>query len=228
MIANAVAEPEERARHLALAAEGPDAGVAAALDAAAERAAARGAPVAAGELFELAADATPSGSETQGRARRLSAATFHRLSGDGDRAAAILERLLAEAAPGSERADVLFAMVQGRRGDLGSIIGRCEEALADAGHDNRRRARILAFSSWMRLIAGDVAGALGDAREGLRSAQRVGDPVLVAPAIARVAMAELWALDITSGYSSAASSSSRKSTSRSSSTRARRSRSRAG
>jgi DNA-binding CsgD family transcriptional regulator/DNA polymerase III delta prime subunit len=199
MIANAVAEPEERARHLALAAEGPDAEVAAALDAAAERAAARGAPVAAGELCELAADATPSGSETQGRARRLRAATFHRLSGDGDRAAAILERLLAEAAPGSERADVLFAMAQGRRGDLGSIIGRCEEALADAGRDDRRRARILAFSSWMRLIAGDVAGALGEAREGLRSAERVGDPVLLAPAIARVAMAELWALDITPG-----------------------------
>jgi tetratricopeptide (TPR) repeat protein len=33
----------------------------------------------------------------------------------------------------------------------------------------------------------------------LRSAERVGDPTLMVPAIARVAMAELWALDITPG-----------------------------
>src|SRR5215207_1936984 len=199
LLANAVAEPEERARHLALAAEGPDVDVAAALDAAAERAAARGAPAAAGELCELAADATPPGSEAEGRGRRLRAATFHRLSGDRDRAAAILERLLAEAPPGSERADVLFALAEGRRGDLGSIIGRCEEALAEAGEDDRRRAQILAFSSWMRLIAGDVDGALIEARDGLRSAERLRDPALIVPAIARVAMAELWALDITPG-----------------------------
>jgi DNA-binding CsgD family transcriptional regulator len=199
LLASTVAEPEERARHLALAAEGPDAEVAAALDAAAEHAGARGAPAAAGELCELAADATPPGSEVHARGRRLRAATFHRLSGDGDRAAAILERLLAEAAPGSERADVLFALGEGRRGDLQTIIGRCEEALAEVGDDDRRRARILAFSSWMRLIAGDVDGALGEAREGLRSAERLGDPALIVPAIARVAMAELWALDITPG-----------------------------
>jgi DNA-binding CsgD family transcriptional regulator len=199
LLASAVAEPEERARHLALAAEGPDADVAAALDAAAEQAAARGAPAAAGELCELAAEATPPGSDEQRRASWLRAAIFHRLSGDGDRAAAILERLLAEAPGGSERSDVLFALAEGRRGDLGSIIGRCEMALAEAGGDDRRRARILAFSSWMRLIAGDVGGALGEARDGLRSAERLGDPALIVPAIARVAMSELWALDITPG-----------------------------
>lgn len=199
LLAAAVAEPEERARHLALAADGPDADVAAALAAAAERAAARGAPAAAAELCEMAADATPAGSEQQRRASRLRAAIFHRLSGDGDRAMAIVERLLAEAAAGSERADVLFALAEGRRGDSGSIIGRCEAALAEAGDDDRRRARILAFSSWMRLIAGDVEGALGDARDGLVSAERVADPALLAASIARVAMGELWALDITPG-----------------------------
>jgi hypothetical protein len=78
LLASAVAEPEERARHLALAAEAPDAGVAAALDAAAERAGARGAPAAAAELCELAADATPGGSPAEVRGRRLRAASFHR------------------------------------------------------------------------------------------------------------------------------------------------------
>ena len=58
-LAGAVSDLEERARHLALATEGPDEAVASELDAAAERAAARGATAAAAELFELAADLTP-------------------------------------------------------------------------------------------------------------------------------------------------------------------------
>ena len=50
-----VAGPEERARHLALAADGPDLAIAAALDQAAEAAVRRSAPDAAAELAELAA-----------------------------------------------------------------------------------------------------------------------------------------------------------------------------
>jgi DNA-binding CsgD family transcriptional regulator len=198
-LAGAASDAEERARHLALAAEGPDAEVATALDAAAGRAARRGATAAAGELCELAAEATPPEHVPARRERRLRAARFHRLSGDRDRAGGILDRLLGDAAPGPERADVLFALAESRRGDLRSIAGLCEDALSEAREDHARRARILAFLSWMRLIAGDVGGALGAARDGLQSAERVGDPMLVAPAIARVAMAELWALEITPG-----------------------------
>src|SRR5438874_1063993 len=199
LLAGAVSEPEERARHLALAAQGPDAAVASDLDGAGARAAMRGATAAAGELYELAADATPSESAARQRARRLRAATLHRLAGDRERAITILQRLLGEAAPGRERADVLFALAEARPGDLRTITRLGEEALAEAAGDDRRRARILAFLSWMRLLVGDVSGALGAARDGLRSAERIGDPALLAPAIARVAMAELWALDITPG-----------------------------
>ena len=198
-LASAAADVEERARHLALAAEGPDDEVAAALDVAAEGAARRGATAAAGELCELAANATPLDDAPAQRERRLRAARSHRLSGDRDRAIGILERLLGDAAPGPERADVLFALAEARRGDLRSIVGLCEEALSEVRADHARRARILAFLSWMRLIAGEVGGALTSAREGLASAERIGDPVLLASAIARVAMAELWALEITPG-----------------------------
>src|SRR5439155_239630 len=69
LLAGAVSEPEERARHLALAAQGPDAAVASDLDRAGARAAMRGATAAAGELYELAADATPSESAARQRAR---------------------------------------------------------------------------------------------------------------------------------------------------------------
>src|SRR5439155_931484 len=74
-LAEAVADLEERARHLALAADGPDATVAVALDAAAEQAAARGATAVGAELCELAAELTP-GDPAPTRARRLRAANF--------------------------------------------------------------------------------------------------------------------------------------------------------
>ena len=62
-LAAAVSDVEERARHLALAVEGPDAAVAAELDVAAEHAAARGATAAGAELFELAAELDPADAE---------------------------------------------------------------------------------------------------------------------------------------------------------------------
>ena len=58
-LAEVVSDPEERARHLALGAEGPDKEVADALEGAARQAAARGAPAAAAELAELAVRLTP-------------------------------------------------------------------------------------------------------------------------------------------------------------------------
>ena len=73
-LAWAVTDLEERARHLARAAEGPDAAVASELEAAAEMAAARGAPAAGAELCELAAELTPA-DPTLARKRRMRAAT---------------------------------------------------------------------------------------------------------------------------------------------------------
>ena len=58
-LSQVVPNVEERARHLALSAEGPDEDAAAALGEAARAAAARGAPAAAAELAELAAARTP-------------------------------------------------------------------------------------------------------------------------------------------------------------------------
>jgi DNA-binding CsgD family transcriptional regulator len=198
-LAAAVVDEEERARHLALAAEGPDAGVASALDAAAELATDRGATAAAAALSELAAELTPPEYPEEGRRRRLAAARFHRLAGDRDRAAEILEGLLVEAPSGTERADVLFALASGRQGELPSITGLCEQALVEAEGDDARGARILGFLSWMRLLGGDVRGALAASRQGLEKAERVGHDSLLARAIARVSMAETWALEITPG-----------------------------
>jgi DNA-binding CsgD family transcriptional regulator len=192
-------DEEERARHLALAAEGPDAAVAATLDAAAPNALARGAPAAAAELSEIAAALTPSADPSARRRRRLAAAEAHRLAGDRDRARAILDELLAEAPPGAQRADVLFTLARVRRADLPTLAGWCERALAEAGDDHRRAAEILAYLSWVRLLEGRVRDALARARAALAHAEHAGDDELLARAIARVAMAETWTLEVTPG-----------------------------
>jgi DNA-binding CsgD family transcriptional regulator len=197
-LAGAVKDVEERARHLALAAEGPDAAVASELDAAAELAAARGATGAAAELSELAADLTP-GDSGLARRRRLQAATFDRLAGDVDLAATKLHRLLEVVPHGTERADVLFALATTFSAEPRVTVELCDEALAEASGDNVRRTRILAWRSHVRLLLNDVSGGLEDARAALEEAERVGDPVLVAVAIARVGQAETWAAEITPG-----------------------------
>jgi DNA-binding CsgD family transcriptional regulator len=198
-LAAVAVDEEERARHLALAAEGPDAAVATALDAAAPDALRRGAPAAAAELSEIAAQLTPPGDPPARRRRRLAAAEAHRLAGDSDRARAILDELLAEAPPGEQRADVLFALARVRRADLPTLARWCDSALAEAGDDHRRAAEILAYLSWVRLLEGRVRDALAHGRAALVHAESAGDDELLARAIARVAMAETWTLDVTPG-----------------------------
>ncbi len=85
----------------------PDASTAAALDAAADRAEARGAQAASGELREWAAQMTPDAdADADARAGRLLAAgqaTF--VSGGAERARALLERVAS--APGPSRHEAL-------------------------------------------------------------------------------------------------------------------------
>jgi DNA-binding CsgD family transcriptional regulator len=197
-LARAATDVEERARHMALSVDGPDAVAASYLDAAAEQATARGATAAAAELSELAADLTPA-DPTLSQSRRLRAARFHRLAGDSERAVSMLEQLLPEVARGAERADVLFELALARHADAPALIRLCEEALGEATGDDARSARILAHQSGLRLFEADVTRALLDARAALEKAERNGDPKLVAVAIARLGHAETWAAELTPG-----------------------------
>src|SRR5438034_2139238 len=79
---------EERARHLAIAATGPDEEIAAALDTAATHARARGAAQAAAELAERAVVMTPPEALERVNRRRITAAEDCRYAGDMDKAAA--------------------------------------------------------------------------------------------------------------------------------------------
>jgi tetratricopeptide (TPR) repeat protein len=199
-LAATVPDVEERSRHLALAAQGPDSRVAAELDAAAQHAASRGATAAAAELAELAARLTPLESPEEHRRRRSQAAWFHRFAGDFERATTIWEALLAEKISGGiERADVLYALATLGVADIPTRIRLCEEAMAEAADDDARVVHILGFLAITRGVGGDVPQGLADAREGLERAERLGDPALLATALAHLGLPEWWALEITPG-----------------------------
>ena len=197
-LAAVVDDVEERARHLALGADGPDEGIASELDVAAEQAAARGATASAADLAELAARLTPA-DPGRARQRRFQAASFHRLAGDGERAAALLEQLLGEVPSGVERADVLLGLVMTYRGNTPMLIGLADEALVEAADDDARAAWILACRGLVYLDGANARAALADARAALEKAERAGDPTLLAVAIAHAGRAETWSAEITPG-----------------------------
>ena len=197
-LARVVSDVEERARHLALATDGPDAAVADELDRAAEQAAARGAAATAAELCEFSAELCPRRS-ARARVRRLRAADLHRFAGDGERAYGILTELLEEVPPGLERADILYSLASTFRADPARMAGLCDEALAQAVGDDVRSARVLALRTWVRLFELDITAALRDARQALEMAERAGDPHLLTVAIARLGQVETWSGEVTPG-----------------------------
>ncbi len=197
-LAGAVSDLEERARHLALASDGPDSAVASELDIAAEQAAARGATAATAELFELAAELTPA-DPIRSRRRRLNAARFYRIAGDVERSVPMLKQLRDETPSGVERADVLFELAMTQLGSSRELLEQCDEALAEASSDDARASRILAVRAGHHLIGAGVQAALADIRSALDKAERTGDPALLAQAIAYAGQSETYSTEITPG-----------------------------
>jgi DNA-binding CsgD family transcriptional regulator len=197
-LSGAVSEVEERARHMALAAAGPDAVAASYLDAASEQAAARGAPGVAAELSELAAGLTLDDPALV-RKRLFRAASLHRHAGDVELSVAILQRLVEEATPGSERSDVLFELAVSQVGGVRIQREQCDAALAEAEGDDARGARILALRCGNHILAADVVAALADGRAAVEKAERAGDATVLAQAIAYAGQAETYSGETTSG-----------------------------
>ena len=129
-LALAVSDPLDRARHLALSTDGPDAQIAGALDEAAVVAAHRGAPIAAAELAEHALRLTSPAARADRHRRRLAAARAERSAGEWTRARRVLADLLAETPAGSMRAEALvdLAELESERRSLPLL----EEALREA------------------------------------------------------------------------------------------------
>ncbi|MDE3134871.1 MAG: AAA family ATPase, partial [Acidobacteriota bacterium] len=125
-------ERNGRARHLALAAGGPDASVAAQLDDATALAERRGAPDAGAELAELAAELTPRAAAGR-RAERLGRAAGMLLdTGDLARAHGLLEQALQLETSDAVRARILqiAGQLAGRQHDWFQAAGFAADALA--------------------------------------------------------------------------------------------------
>ena len=109
-MAGSGADARTRAWHLGLGAEGPDAGIAEALDAAAASARSAAAPEGAAGLSELARRLTPAGRDRDRVRRTLDLARYLFEAGDTTGARSELEALVAEMVPGPDRAQVLLRL----------------------------------------------------------------------------------------------------------------------
>jgi DNA-binding NarL/FixJ family response regulator len=190
-------DPEERARHLAIAAEGPNEEVAAALDSAATHAAARGAGHEAAELAERAVTLTPSTQVDDLNRRRITAATRCVHAGDVKKAAGLLQRAADSADPGPLRAEALYQLadVRGQTEGHRVSIELLERALAEPGVEAHRRAAILESLAWKASVSGDSRDserALGWAEAGLALAEDLGEPETLVDSLTTVADIEFW------------------------------------
>jgi len=184
-LSEVIDDPEERARHLALAASGPDAVASEALEQAATRARARGSPAAAAELCGLAERLAPADDDGQ---RRLRAARAEYQLAAGD-AASALELLgwVADASPaGPERAAALlrWARALASTDDLRGAVDALSSALREERTDRSTRSSILALRSHVLASCGDLPSALEDAEEAVRLAERAAPPTVAAALMA--------------------------------------------
>lgn len=164
-------DTEERARHLALAADGPDEVVAGALADAAETARDRGAPDAAIELLELACELTPADRSQELFERRLELGRYLSEAGDPERAGTVLRDVAERAHSGPVRARALLLLAfRSETTEAGEVaIDLCEQALAAAGDDVGLRTEILAAAS--RMSDFDVARKVSYAQAALELAK---------------------------------------------------------
>ena len=186
------AEPEQRAWHLALGADGPSVQTARSLDAAARNAASRGAPEAAAVLLEQAVRLTPNGRPGDRRNRMLQAAGYYFRAGEITRSRELIGSALADCPPGRERAWLLIWLAAIHFHQSGWALAEqtlCQAA-AQAPDDPAVRAWAEQEIALARLTAGNLPAASDRAVVSLRSAEQVAGnrgTRLTAHALARVA-----------------------------------------
>ena len=190
-LAYLVPDEEERALHLAGAAEGPDGETVTALEAAATVAVRRGAPSRAAQLLEyavaLAADAEA------GAKLKVRAGEAHFSGGDPLRARELLEQAVAELPAGPTRARALWRLAIAR-GELEGArveVDLLQQVLAETSGDLSLHARVLRRLGRVASYTGDVDLAARSARRALELAEQLGDPGLLADALSTVAKVEL-------------------------------------
>jgi DNA-binding CsgD family transcriptional regulator len=184
MLGRVAIDPEERARHLALARTEPDEEIASALDAAAEHARSRGAPSAAAELYELAAFSTPPALATAQliRVRKASGNLFD--AGDTKAALELCSSPLDTLDHGHAWAETLYETTVYSWYDVQRIAPLLDQVLLEIGDDPHLRSRVLADRAWAHFQACEPREAADLARQAVDVAEGVGDPFILRVALA--------------------------------------------
>jgi DNA-binding CsgD family transcriptional regulator len=190
-LAQLVGDPEERARHLSLAADGPDEKIAQALERGATRARCRGAWVSAADLLELARALTPASRPADAQRRGIEAAEHYAHAGDRRRGRELISEILAAELSGALRAEALrvLAEISYHDEDVAAACGLFEEALAHVD-DRELEIRIEcglshSYAAWV-----DFEGAAPHAHRALELAEAAGSGALLAEGLACCAMCD--------------------------------------
>jgi DNA-binding CsgD family transcriptional regulator len=191
-LAGRVGDPEERARHLALAASGPDEVVARALDEAARQARARGAIDAAVELEQQALRLTPPARSDAAAHRGVSLGELLFAAGDTSGARAALQAVVERTCAGEvhSTALALLGMVRWFEGAWDEGIRLAEDALQGVDDPAVRAQihfRISCVCDW------DVARGAAHARAALELLDEAREPGLYSAALLSLAEWELKA-----------------------------------
>jgi DNA-binding CsgD family transcriptional regulator len=185
-LATVLTDAEHKARHLALAAEGPDEHIATALERAARAASRRGAATAAAELAEQARELTPTRATVRIRRRGMLAAECHLVAGDLGRARALLEEVVAGARPGTSRARglMLLGQVRYHQDSFPDAARLFAQARQEAVGDVRLLGLIEDQLSYALISAGDLESAAAHAACALELLEECGPRAALAEALA--------------------------------------------
>ncbi|MDF2265235.1 AAA family ATPase [Streptomyces coacervatus] len=175
LLARAVTEPVEQARHLALAHPYEDEATARTLLSAAESARRDGAPEAAFELAGLAARRTPGGRPADRADRLLAAAEYACDAGQLEEAGQAAETVLAGAGSARQRVRARLILLRNAGQALGAARDLIEEGLRDADGDPEAEAWLHHWAAVRGLLCGELADAARHARHAARQAERAGD-----------------------------------------------------
>ncbi|MGO9028685.1 MAG: helix-turn-helix transcriptional regulator [Acidimicrobiales bacterium] len=177
-LAAVVGHREDRARHVALAAAGPDEATAGELEYAATVAGARGAHHTAATLARLSVGLTPATQVDDRHRRTALEAGFCFEAHDPARSATLLESIIDDVPAGGGRAELLRRLARSLafRGDpMSTWIGRLTEALEESSDDLALRAAILVDLAVAVSNVGDRAGARHYGTLALEMVEDVGD-----------------------------------------------------
>jgi len=173
-LAAVVADSQQRALHLALAADGPDAAIADALDRAAVVARSRGAPREAAHLSQEAARVTMPADEDASARRTIDAALWWTDAGDTWRSLALIDPLLSELPRGRRRLDALYAKARAVEDHVHREL--LEEAVTEAEGYPAQHVRLLFLLCYALLHGLEFDAARERARAAVEVAERSQDP----------------------------------------------------